>query len=156
MTSFTIDQLTAFIVRAKAASYVGSGAPSPACRPGSHDLQFRDGDFAYLDSYFGGSDFIGEEVVYHEERPIWAMNYYGHIIEPTLISAAETGQMIKASLSQLYVQGRFLGGFEFAVGDSTYTDTNTGDVRSFTGTEWIVRRNRKVYELFYHGGLILD
>lgn len=156
MSSFTIEQLTAFIVRAKAATYVGNGAPGPACRPGSHDLQFRDGVFAYLDSYFGGSDFIGEEVVYCEERPVWAMNYYGRIIEPTLIAAAEAGQIIKASLSELYRQGRFLGGFEYAVDDSTYTDTNDGDAQSFTGTEWLVRQNIRVYELFYHGGLIKD
>ena len=156
MSAFTIEQLTAFIVRAKAATYVGSGAPGPACRPGSHDLQFRDGDFAYLDSYFGGSDFIGEEVVYYEERPVWAMNYYGHIIEPTLITGAETGQIIKASLSQLYLQGRFLGGFEFTLAEDTYVDTNTGDAKSFTGLEWIVRGKVKVYELYYHGGLILD
>lgn len=156
MTSFTIDQLTAFIVRAKAVSYVGSGAPAQASRPGSHDLQFREGDFAYLDSYFGGSDFIGEEVVYYQERPVWAMNYYGRIIEPTLITGAETGQVIKASLSKMYLQGRFLGGFEYTLADDTYTDTNTGDVQSFTGLEWIVRRKVKVYELVYHGGLILD
>jgi len=156
MTTFTLEQLTAFIVRAKAATYVGGGAPATASRPGSHDLQFREGDFAYLDSYFGGSDFIGEEVVYYEGRPVWAMNYYGHIIEPALISAAETGQMIKASLSKMYLQGRFLGGFEYALADDTYTDTNTGDVRSFTGLEWIVRGKVKVYELYCHGGLILD
>ena len=84
------------------------------------------------------------------------MNYYGHIIEPALISAAETGQIIKASLTQLYLYGHFLGGFEYTLADDTYVDTNTGDVKSFTGLEWIARRNRRVYELFYHGGLILD
>jgi len=43
-----------FIVRSKAATYVGSGEPAPACRPGSHDLKFEEKDWAYLDSYFGG------------------------------------------------------------------------------------------------------
>jgi hypothetical protein len=156
MNSFSIEQLTAFIVRAKAATYVGSGAPSPACRPGSHDLQYREGDFVYLDSYFGGADFIGEEVVYFQEQPVWAMNYYGRILEPTLITAAEAGQIIKASLSEMYRLGRFLGGFEYAVANSTYVDTNDGDATSFTGKEWIARQNLKVYELHYHGGLIRD
>ena len=156
MSTFTLEELTAFIVRAKAATYVGSGAPSPACRNGSHDLHFRDGGFAYLDSYFGGSDFIGEEVVYFEERPVWAMNYYGWIIEPTLINAAETGHIIKVSLSALYRQGRFLGGFDYTLEGNTYIDTNAGDTASFAGQEWITRQNIKVYELVYHGGLIKD
>jgi hypothetical protein len=149
-----IAQLNDFIVKAKAATYVGSGKESVSCRPGSHDLQFRDGPFLYLDSYFGGADFIGEEVVYFEEKPIWAMNYYGCILVPESITAAETGQVIKKSLSLLYQQERFLGGFEHTDGRDFYFDTNDGDVTSFTGKEWIERDGVRVYELVYHGGLI--
>jgi hypothetical protein len=156
MGNFTIDQLTSFIVGAKAATYVGGGAHSSSCRSGSHDLQFRDNSFAYLDSYFGGADFIGEEVVYFEEQPVWAMNYYGRILKPLLITAAEAGQIIQTSLSAMYQQGRFLGGFEYTSGNSTYVDTSEGDTASFTGTEWITRDGLTVYELIYHGGLIRD
>ena len=154
MADFTLDQLTAFIVRAKAATYVGGGANSLSRRPGSHDLEFQDGPFAYLDSYFGSADFIGEEAVYYEGQPVWAMNYYGRILEPALITAAEAGQIIKASLTQMYKQGRFLGGFTHSVENSTYVDTSEGDTAAFTGKEWIVRGDTRVYELVYHGGLI--
>lgn len=154
--SYNFEQLSAFIVRAKSATYVGSGAPSPACRPGSHDLQFTDGPFSYLDSYFGGSDFIGEEVAYFEGRPVWAMNYYGRILLPDQITGAETGKIIKQSLTQMYRQGRFLGGFEYDTRIGVYHDTNTGDLVSFAGLEWITRQGARVYELVYHGGLIKD
>ena len=156
MSDFTFDQLNTFIVRAKASAYVGRGPKSLSYRPGSHDLQFHDGDFSYLDSYFGGADFIGQEVVYFQGKPVWAMNYYGRILEPALITGAETGQIIQASLAEMYRQGRFLGGFEYTVGNGCYFDTNTGDVASFTGREWITRENVTVYELVYHGGLIKD
>lgn len=156
MDEMTIEQLTAFIVRAKATTYVGGGAHSPSCRTGSHDLQFREGSFAYLDSYFGGSDFIGEEVVYFMGQPVWAMNYYGRILRPDMFTAAEAGQIIQASLSEMYRQGRFLGGFEHHVGNSTYVDTSDGDAAAFTGKEWITRDAVRVYELTYHGGLIRD
>jgi hypothetical protein len=79
-----------------------------------------------MDSYFGGTDFIGQEVVYFEGEPCWAMNYYGYILLPNLIQAAEAGHIIKVSLSALYKEERFLGGFEYAVDDSIYTDTNEG------------------------------
>jgi len=153
MTTMTV-QLNNFIVRAKAATYVGSGEATASCRPGSHDLQFSDGAFHYLDSYFGGADFIGEEVVYFEDKPVWAMNYYGCLLAPDRIAAEETGQMIKESLARLYQQNRFLGGFEYTDGRDTYHDTNEGDVNSFTGKEWIERDGIRVYELVYHGGLI--
>jgi hypothetical protein len=149
-----IAPLNDFIVKAKAATYVGSGRESASCRPGSHDLQFRDGPFLYLDSYFGGADFIGEEVVYFEEKPVWAMNYYGRILVPEKITGTETGQVIKKSLSLLYRENRFLGGFEYADGRDVYFDINEGDVTSFTGKEWIERDGVRVYELVYHGGLI--
>jgi hypothetical protein len=151
-----LDLLHAFIVQAKAATYVGGGAQAPSCRAGSHDLRFEDGDFAYLDSYFGGSDFLGEEVVYFQGTPAWALNYYGRILEPTLITAAQTGQVIQASLSAMYKLGRFLGGFEHEMGNFKYFDTNTGDLTSFTGKEWIARGDVVVYDLVYHGGLIKD
>jgi hypothetical protein len=145
-----------FIVRAKAATYVGDGQRVPSCRPGSHDLKFTEGKFAYLDSYFGGRDFIGEEVVYQEEKSVWAMNYYGRILNAGLITPTQAGRVIKASLSKMYTEGRFLGGFEYQHEGFTYTDTSKGDVTSFRGREFISRSGETVYELLYHGGLILD
>ncbi len=156
MDSAFLQTLNSFIVSAKAATYVGSGQRSPSSRPGSHDLQFSQGDWSYIDSYFGGRDFIGEEVVYLAGKPIWAMNYYGHILRPDLILPEQAGQVIKASLSRLYTEGRFLGGFQYPHNGFTYIDTNEGDASSFRGREFISQGNATVYELFYHGGLILD
>jgi Domain of unknown function (DUF5680) len=151
-----LDELVTFIVRAKAATYVGNGEHADPCRSGSHDLHFSDGDWAYLDSYFGGTDFIGEEVVYFEGKPIWAMNYYGRILRDDLITAAQAGQMIKASLSEMYREGRFLGGFEHQENGLTYVDTSEGNAEAFHGHEFIRRVQEISYELVYHGGLIRD
>jgi hypothetical protein len=145
-----------FIVRAKAATYVGGGEHAPACRPGSHDLKFDEKDWSYLDSYFGGRDFIGEEVVYFQGKPAWAMNYYGSILRADLITPALAGEVIKASLSRMYSEGRFLGGFEFRHEGFIYIDTNEGSVTSLRGREFISCRGETAYELFYHGGLIKD
>jgi hypothetical protein len=154
MSDLALERLNVFIVKAKAATYVGGGARSPSCRPGSHDLEFHEGAFSYLDSYFGGTDFIGQEVVYYEDEPVWAMNYYGRILEPAMITAEEAGRIIQESLSKMYEEGRFLGGFEHDTGNGVYVDTSEGDVASFTGREWITRGGVKVYELIYHGGLV--
>jgi len=156
MNDLSLTELHSFIVRAKAATYVGGGAKVSPCRPASHDLQFADGDWSYLDSYFGGTDFIGEEAVWHLQQPVWVMNYYGYILKPELITPAQAGQMIKASLSRMYTEGRFLGGFQYGEGDFTYFDTSEGEFTRFTGREWIQRDGMKVYELVYHGGLVKE
>jgi hypothetical protein len=156
MNEFSLEKLKAFIVRAKAATYIGGGSASLSYRPSSHDLQFHEGGFSYLDSYFGGTDFLGQEVVYYEGKPVWVMNYYGRIIEPSLITSEEAGQILRESLSRMYQEGRFLGGFEHSTQNCTYFDSNEGDISSFTGKEWIVREQVRVYELIYHGGFVKE
>ncbi|HEY4722324.1 MAG TPA: DUF5680 domain-containing protein [Anaerolineae bacterium] len=156
MSHVPTQSLHDFIVRAKQATYVGDGLKLLPYRLGSHDLQFTDGDWAYHDSYLGDRDFIGQEVVYYQEHIVWGMNYFGRILQPDRITAAQAGQVIKASLSRLYCEGRFLGGFEYSVDDFKYIDTSEGDVLFFQGREWIEREGRRVYELVYHGGVVQE
>jgi len=132
-----IAALERFIVAAKRASYVGDGARAEASRVGSHDLVFANGPWRYRDSYFGGTDFVGQEVVWCENEPTWAMNYHGYILRPDLIDAARAGATIKAALSALYAQGRFLGGCEWQGEFGRYLDRSEGDVARFSGLEAI-------------------
>jgi len=156
MNNLSLVDLQSFIVRAKAATYVGGGEKISSCRTASHDFQFIDGDWSYLDSYFGGTDFIGEEAVWYADSPVWAMNYYGYILKPELITPTQAGHMIKVSLSRMYAENRFLGGCQHSEGNFTYFDTSEGEVNRFTGREWIQCDGIKAYELVYHGGLIKD
>lgn len=149
-----LAMLEHFIVRAKQATYVGNGQELLPYRLGSKDLQFKDEDFIYHDSYLGESDFIGQEIVYYRMQPVWGMNYFGWILQPDKITSAQAGQMIKKSLSRLYSEGRFLGDFEYQDNALRYVDTNTGNTSSFRGTEYIYQGEDFVYELAYHGGLL--
>lgn len=147
--------LEEFIVRAKSATYVGGGNKSATpTRTGSHDLGYRDGDWHYIDSYFGGTDFIGQEVVWHQGTAMWAMNYHGRILRPDMIDATTAGMVIQRSLSTLYREGRFLGGFTHPVENLVYVDTNAGEFQSFTGVERIYLGHFEAYRLDYHGGVI--
>lgn len=149
-----LEKLHDFILAAKATTYVGDGQSAPSSRPASHDLAYQAGDFQYLDSYFGGSDFIGQEIVFYLGSPVWGMNYYGVLREPEVITAAEVGKMIKDSLSLMYHEGRFLGGWQHSQGELTYHDMSQGDLTHFSGREWIEKDGRGLYQLVYHGGMI--
>ena len=151
-----LQELERFVVAAKQATYVGSGKPVPSCRPASHDLGHASGQWRYLDSYFGGADFIGQEVVWFGNSPVWAMNYYGAILREDLIDAAAAGETIKAALSALYAEGRFLGGWQWQGPHGLYEDRSNGDVTRFSGAEWIAWDGVVSYRLDYHGGLIRD
>jgi hypothetical protein len=149
-----MDGLEAFIIRAKSACYVGDGSSAAPSRKDAHDLTFAEGPLHYRDSYFGGTDFIGQEVVWQDGRAVWAMNYYGRIFRDDLMNGADGGRVIKAALSAMYAEGRFLGGFRHQLDSFTYDDTNTGDYRNFTGVETIAVKSIPAYRLDYHGGLI--
>lgn len=82
------------------------------------------------------------------------MNYYGRIVRPELIDGTVAGRVIQRSLSTLYREGRFLGGFTHEVEDMIYVDTNEGEFRTFTGVERIYQDSVEVYRLDYHGGVI--
>lgn len=62
--------------------------------------------------------------------------------------------MIMKSLSRMYLEGRFLGGFEHREGLLRYIDQNEGDMPSFQGREQIFHGDDLVYELVYHGGVL--
>ena len=147
--------LEQFIVDAKAACYVGGKAAEPqGSRLAAHDLRYECGPFRYLDSYFGGTDFIGQEVVWKDGSAVWALNYYGRIIDPDRLDAEKAGSIIKQALIALYQQNRFLGGFSFQHSLGEYIDESIGDVASFQGVERILVNDRLAYRLDYHGGLI--
>jgi Domain of unknown function (DUF5680) len=142
--------LTTFIIAAKKATYLASGSPAASSRRGSHDLTFDAPPYVYRDSYFGGTDFIGQEVVWLDEEPIWAMNYYGYILRPELITPSEAGRTLKAALSQAHAQGRLLDNFQF----ENYAIASQGIVSHFSGIETITVKGIVAYQLDYHGGLI--
>ena len=146
--------LNRFIVAAKRATYVGNGEQAAPSRPRSRDLVFSDGSWSYRDSYFGGTDFLGQETVWRDGEPVWAMNYYGYITRPDLIDGQRAGATIKGALSAMYEEGRFLGGWEWTGPQGTYRDGSTGDVAHFHGREAITVGGVEAYALDYFGGLV--
>ena len=116
-----LADLEAFVVRAKVSTYVGSGSTAESSLLGSHDFAFHSDEWLYRDSYFGGTDFLGQETVWFRAEPVWAENYYGYILRPDLIDAVQAGLTIKAALSAMYQEGRFLGGLDWFGGYSHLT-----------------------------------
>jgi hypothetical protein len=158
-----MGKLETFVVAAKAACYVGNSEPSSPTRVGSHDLTYERGHYLYRDSYFGGTDFLGQETVWHKQEtvwhknePVWAMNYYGRVLRADLIDGARAADVIRAALSAMYAEGRFLGGFDVLHQGFQYRDVSDGSIDSFTGIETIHFDNVPVYRLDYHGGVIVS
>jgi Domain of unknown function (DUF5680) len=92
--------------------------------------------------------------VWLRDKPVGAENYYGYILRPDMIDAARAGATIKAALSAMYQEGRFLGEFEGAGPYGHYQDHSSGDVSHFHGRKVINVFGVEAYALDYCGGLI--
>lgn len=147
-------ELVQFLLDAKKSTYAGAkGDGKTIVDDGGIEFNYRDDIYIYRDRYFGSDPFAGEEVVFSSDKAVWIMNYRGHIIDKT-INEREVYGFLKQSLMAVSEDAPFRGPAQFMVGDYKYTSEFKGDPDSFVGSESIYHKNTKVYELFFHGGII--
>ena len=146
-----------FLIEAKKETYANENVEKvKSTRRGSHDYEYTKDNWTYHDTYFGGTDFQEQEVVYRQaDTPIWGMIYYGKTLDESLSEEA----MDKALRPALMQVGQddvipVRGPKEFENQGYQYTFKVTGDLTSFEGEETIEKEGNKVYTLKCHGGII--
>lgn len=151
----SLDKLKNFLEVANKVGYANAKArKAVSLRPASEDYHFEQDGLVYHDTYFGARDFIGEEIVYQENKPIWGMNYYGYIPDQK-ISEKTVYDFLRSALMQ--DSGDILpvrGPREYSEGESQYANQATGTLDRFSGEEHIIFNNELVYHCWYHGGAI--
>lgn len=146
-----------FLIEAKKQTYANENAPKTASsRLNSNDYEYKKDNMIYHDTFFGGTNFIGEEVVYIDNKTYWAMNYYGTTLDGNLseeaIDKALRPALMKVGEDKNVIPVR--GPKEFINGEYRYTFEINGDINCFNGIETIYKNNVKIYELRCTGGLI--
>jgi transcriptional regulator with XRE-family HTH domain len=144
-----LEDMVDFLCRAKRKTYAGKGGNCASSRPGSHDLAYGEGDYYYYDTYLGGEKFSGEEAVWKQGVPVWSMNYTGRIV-----AEGFSGDFLKDALYQVPKEYPFRGPSMFHKGDYTYHCVINGSVEWYQGYEEIFLLDSKVYECYFHGGII--
>jgi len=145
-----LSSIISFLCRAKKKTYAAKkGFEKKSCRPASHDLTYQEEDYSYLDSYFGGECFTGEEVLYIKNAPLWAMNYSGRVLSDHFL-----GDFLKESLSAVEEDIPYRGPALYSRGDYTYLFRVEGHFSWFQGQEEIFYGQEKVYQCHVHGGMI--
>lgn len=155
METISPQEIEQFLSDANKSTYANKDAPkvSPT-RLKSEDYQFEKDNLIYHDTYFGGRDFIGGEVIYKNEFPVWGMNYYGYILNKS-VNEKDVYDFLRNALMEDY--GDVLsvrGPKEFAEGDKKYLNEPIGEIGRFTGKEEIWFDSEVVYRADYHGGFI--
>lgn len=146
--------LREFIVKAKIETYAGN-AKAQKLEDGSKLLVFKEDRFSYNDKYFGFNPFIGEEIVFENNKPIWGMNYFGKIFSKN-VSADKVYEFLRKAMKLVSKERPFRGPNSFKENDFEYSDESIGEIDSFSGIEKIFFKGIQVYKLVYHGGLIKE
>ena len=149
-----------FLIRAKKSTYADSTIEkSKSSRTGSSDYNYEeiiDGKkYTYHDTYFGGTKFMGEEVVYCDsDKPIWGMNYYGITFDDNLGEEAMDNALRPALMKVEENDIPVRGPSKFENNGYIYTFNTTGTMERFDGIEQIYKGDKLIYELHCSGGLI--
>lgn len=146
-----------FLIEAKKQTYANENVEKVlSARKNSKDYEYKRDNMVYHDTYFGGTNFIGEEVVYVDDKTYWAMNYYGVTLDETLGEEA-MDNALRPALMNVGVDKDVIpvrGPKEMINGEYKYSFEVIGDINYFSGIEIIYKNNKKIYELKCHGGLV--
>jgi len=149
-----ILELKEFIVAAKTNSYATKGeSEGRILEDGAKEFVYLEGEFKYRDRYYGYNPFIGEEIVWHRNRVVWAMNFCGKVVSEAL-PVDEVYNFLRKALRSVTVREPFRGPIKLVESDLEYSNVSSGDIDCFYGLELITLKGHSIYKLRYHGGVI--
>ena len=143
------DELIEFRLEANKNTYAGFSNEVDSTRLDSHDFRYAKGDFVYHDTYVGGEQFSGQEAVWKNAKALYAMHYFGRVLSQNF-----SGNFLKEALRAADKKLPYRGPEFYKAGDYIYKTTVSGYLNWFQGYEEIFYNEEKVYECFYHGGLV--
>ncbi|MDF2822355.1 MAG: helix-turn-helix transcriptional regulator [Clostridiales bacterium] len=144
-----IKRTIAFLIKAKLRTYAGHGPEIVSSRVASHDLEYKEEDLFYYDTYLGGECFSGEEAIWHHGIPVWCMNYSGRVVGENF-----NGDFLKEVLSHVPKEMPYRGPAIYKKGDYSYHCKVDGEFIWYQGYEEIFYCDEKIYECYFHGGIV--
>ena len=144
-----ISKMIDFRLEANVNTYAAYMNETTATRLDSHDFTYSSGPYTYHDTYVGGEKFAGEEAIWLDGKIQYAMNYLGRVLDQQF-----SGDFLKEALRKADKNMPYRGPEYFQSGEYTYKCSVTGDFSWFQGCEEIYCNNTRVYECYFHGGIM--
>ena len=147
------EDLLQFLIASNKAGYAGGEEKQWINEPdGSTTIPYEQGEWRSHDNFFGGEPYGGRLVVFHENRPVWIMVYYGWVtegIDPNIIYS-----VLRGALMNMPEEAPFRGPANYEQDGHHYSNSWTGDIERYTGDEQIEKDGEVVYQAKHMGGLV--
>jgi len=144
-----VDEIIDFRLEANNNTYAAFMNETDSTRLDSHDYRYEKGAFVYHDTYVGGEQFAGEEAIWKNGKAVYAMNYVGRVLNEKF-----SGNFLKEALRKANHTMPYRGPEYYQAGEYLYKSKVSGDFSWFQGHEEIYWMNERVYECYFHGGLM--
>lgn len=156
-----LGQLNDFLGKAALATYAGSGERIKTKKKGFFDLEYREGDYYYRDSFAGYLSSHGQETVWYQDNPVWMCSYAGGMRNSKVDDADfanETFEFLKQAMRTGEKNKEFQprGPENLKDGDWEYKNDFSGDIGNFSGHEEIHFKGELVFVHNYFGGVLKD
>jgi hypothetical protein len=147
------ERLRQFLIDSNKAGYAGGEEKKWIKEAdGSTTIPFEKGEWRSHDNFFGGEPYGGRTVVFHKDKPVWMMVYYGWVAEG--VETDPVYGVLRNALKRMPETHPFRGPKEYQDGEYVYTNRWEGEVDRFSGEETIEQGGKLVYKANYLGGLI--
>lgn len=155
-----LKRLNKFLGKAALKTYAGGGEEVDPEEAGFKELEFRERDWYYKDSYSGFFQSWGRETAWYNQKPIWIQIYGGGMkkkFQNDYKFAHETFNFLKRALSAGEKQDNFQprGPKSFFDGEWKYSCDWQGDITKFSGQESIIFKKEIVFTHDFLGGLVM-
>lgn len=146
--------LTEFLIEARKNSYVSDESivkNYTVLEDGFREFVFSKENFTYRDRFCGWELYVGEETVFQDGKSVWALNYYGELLSPSVSSQA-VYDFLGCALTEVSAKAPCRGPKYFYTDKFAYLNHMEGGIERFIGREHILLDGEEIYRLFYHGG----
>jgi hypothetical protein len=147
------NELTNFLLTANQKGYAGrKNGTWIEEKDHSTSINFQAEPWRSHDNYFGGQPYGGRMVVFYNDQPVWIMTYYGWTCGN--LPAKTAYAALQNALLQMPANMPLRGPALYTEGAFCYTNTWSGELERFSGTETITHNGALEYQGSYLGGLV--
>lgn len=149
-----IERIVPFLLEANRVGYASDKLQVETLDDGTHQIVFEQGENRFVDVWWGGNPFAGQESVAVGGKVLWAMQYRGWMESGFEELSSDTFVFLRHALKECSAEEPLRGPKEFKEADWLYANSWGYNLENFHGKEQIWKASKHIYTCNYFGGAV--